>query len=217
MSPRAEFLLVVLGAFGYFILGSIFAFASPGTTPTITDGHLAFLVIFELLVLLVANSFLTIRGRPLHRLGLRPTLLGTIEGLGLASASYAGYVAVFSIATLASLPGDDLLASAPQVTPGLSIALILAVCVVNPLFEELLVCGYIVTSIRERGDVWTAVNISVAVRLSYHLYQGAIGILSIIPLGLCFAYWFSRTGRIWPVIVAHAIFDFAGLYFGSQH
>jgi membrane protease YdiL (CAAX protease family) len=33
----------------------------------------------------------------------------------------------------------------------------------------------------------------------------------IIPLGFIFAYWFARTGRLWPVILAHAIFDFIGL------
>jgi len=48
-------------------------------------------------------------------------------------------------------------------------------------------------------------------RLSYHLYQGAQGVVSIVPLGLVFTLWFARTGQLWPVIVAHAIFDFAAL------
>ena len=42
-------------------------------------------------------------------------------------------------------------------------------------------------------SVATAVNISAAIRLSYHLYQGVAGVLSVVPMGLLFAIWFART------------------------
>ena len=54
------------------------------------------------------------------------------------------------------------------------------------------------------------VHVSVAIRLLYHLYQGAIAI-GVVPFGLIFALWYRRTGRLWPVIVAHALTDFAAL------
>jgi uncharacterized protein len=57
----------------------------------------------------------------------------------------------------------------------------------------------------------TAVNISALIRLSYHLYQGAAGVLAVVPLGLLFGIWFARTRQLWPLIVAHAIMDFVGL------
>lgn len=217
LSPRAEFLVVLFGAFGYFILGSVLAFANPGPTPPISNGHLLFLLIFESLVLLVLGSFLSVRGRPLHRLGVTPTLRGTAEGVGLAVAAYAAYATVFLIAALI-LPSDSgLIAQGPPIAPGLSIVLIVAVAIVNPAFEELFVCGYIIAALRERRSFWTAVNVSIAVRLSYHLYQGTLGIISIIPLGFVFAYWYARTGRLWPVMIAHALFDFAALFLGSRY
>jgi membrane protease YdiL (CAAX protease family) len=55
------------------------------------------------------------------------------------------------------------------------------------------------------------VNVSVALRLVCHLYQGTLGVLSVIPVGLIFAYWYVRTGRLWPLIVAHALLDFISL------
>jgi CAAX protease family protein len=79
------------------------------------------------------------------------------------------------------------------------------------LNEELFLCGYIVTALKERDSSVTAVNVSVAIRLVYHLYQGAIGVLTIIPLGLIFSWWYARTGRLWPVLVAHAVFDLTSL------
>jgi uncharacterized protein len=82
---------------------------------------------------------------------------------------------------------------------------------VNPFFEELFVCGYLITVAKESGRPALGVNASIAVRLAYHLYQGGVGVLGIIPLGMIFAFWFSKTGRLWPVVVAHALADFEGL------
>ena len=78
---------------------------------------------------------------------------------------------------------------------------------VNPVFEEVFVCGYVITALKERFGLTTAVNVSAALRVSYHLYQGAVGVVGVAPLALLFAYWFGRTGRLWPLIVAHAIMD----------
>jgi uncharacterized protein len=57
----------------------------------------------------------------------------------------------------------------------------------------------------------TGVNVSVAIRLVYHLYQGAIGVVTIIPFGLIVTWWYARTGKLWPILVAHAAIDFMGL------
>ena len=50
----------------------------------------------------------------------------------------------------------------------------------------------------------------------YHFYQGALGVLSITPMGPLFAYWFARTGRLWPLVVAHALQDFTALVVDSR-
>lgn len=59
--------------------------------------------------------------------------------------------------------------------------------------------------------VSAAVAISVAIRVSYHLYQGIPGLIAVVPMGLLFGIWYARTRQLWPLIVAHAIFDFVGL------
>jgi len=84
------------------------------------------------------------------------------------------------------------------------------VSVVNPIFEETFVVGYVFAA-WQGASRWTAINISAAVRLTYHLYQGPIAVISILPLGIFFAWWLSSRGRLWPLILAHAGLDFIGL------
>jgi membrane protease YdiL (CAAX protease family) len=72
-------------------------------------------------------------------------------------------------------------------------------------------CEFIVTAAKKYNRSTAGINVSVAVRVLYHLYQGSIGVLGIIPVRLIFALWYARTGRLWPVFVAHALFDAIGL------
>jgi membrane protease YdiL (CAAX protease family) len=91
----------------------------------------------------------------------------------------------------------------------------LAVSLLNPVFEEVFVCGYVISALKERRGTTTAINVSAGIRVFYHFYQGALGILGITPMALIFAYWFARTGRLWPLIVAHAVSDFVALAVGG--
>jgi len=49
--------------------------------------------------------------------------------------------------------------------------------------------------------------ISVGVQVSYHFYQGWIMALGYIPLFAVFAVYYKKTGRAWPLILAHMVFD----------
>ncbi|MFD1296210.1 CPBP family intramembrane glutamic endopeptidase [Lysobacter gummosus] len=41
------------------------------------------------------------------------------------------------------------------------------------------------------------------IRIAYHLYQGSAGVVSIVPMGLAYAWLYARTGRLWPLVLAH--------------
>jgi len=56
-----------------------------------------------------------------------------------------------------------------------------------------------------------AVAISLLVRLSFHTYQGAVGLLAIGLLGLVLSIFYLRTQRLWPVLIAHGVLDFIAL------
>ena len=84
--------------------------------------------------------------------------------------------------------------------------LVVAVTVINPVFEEFLWLGYGVNAL-ERFGLGGACVISVALRTLVHAYQGAMAVVGILPLGIVMTLYYAGTRRLWPVIVAHAILD----------
>jgi membrane protease YdiL (CAAX protease family) len=74
--------------------------------------------------------------------------------------------------------------------------------------EEIVVCAYVLTRLRQLG--WTnsrALAAACVIRGSYHLYQGYGGFIGNAIMGLIFGWWFQRTRRVWPLIIAHSIID----------
>ena len=208
---RAEALIVVVGAFGYFLIGTACYLLGLRPGPAITEHHLQFLLLYETATFVILGSFLNVRGWTFKRVGLTPRLIDTFIGVGLALGAYAAYVAFWILAVAANLEPAYLNGARSLIDGHFALPTVLAVSILNPLFEEIFVCGYVITVAKESGHLALGVNASIAIRLAYHLYQGGAGVVGIIPLGLIFGVWFSRTGRLWPVVVAHGLSDFVAL------
>lgn len=91
----------------------------------------------------------------------------------------------------------------------------------NGFAEETVVVGYLITRLRQLGLSQTrAVWASSALRGTYHLYQGVGAGLGNVAMGLVFGYAWCRTGRLWPLVIAHGIIDtvaFVGYVLLSGH
>jgi membrane protease YdiL (CAAX protease family) len=215
-SGRTELVLVLLIAFGATVPRSLTALLLPDllvhrTSPPITNAALHSTLLYELAVMAILAMFLRVRGWTLERLGIRPTVRDSILGLGIFIGYYLAYV-VLVMAVLAVWPRFAQIAMSTHLVGGrLEWPTMLAVSLVNPVFEEVFVCGYVISALKERRGITTAINVSAGIRVFCHLYQGAVGVLGIVPMALIFAYWFARTGRLWPLIVAHALDDLFGL------
>ena len=91
----------------------------------------------------------------------------------------------------------------------------------NGVLEEVVVVGYLLTRLRQLG--WSngqALAASAVLRGSYHLYQGLGGFVGNFVMGLIFAWWFQRTRRVLPLVVAHFLLDvfaFVGYLYLRQH
>jgi membrane protease YdiL (CAAX protease family) len=78
----------------------------------------------------------------------------------------------------------------------------------NAWAEEVLVVGYLLTTLRRLGvSENRALAISAVLRGSYHLYQGIGGGVGNLLMGLVFGRVWQRTGRLWPLVGAHALID----------
>ncbi len=220
LSGRAELIIVLLVAFGVTIPRSVAALLAPDTLPSqasppITEAALHRLIGYEVVVLVALTVFLRARGWTRAGLGIRPSIRDSMVGLGFFVLCNLIYYAL-AIGLMSAWPTfAAAITSTRLVATGLELGSVLAVSVINPVFEEVFVCGYVVAALKERQGITTAVNVSAGIRVFYHFYQGAPGVIAIAPMALLFAYWFARTGRLWPLLVAHAIQDCVGLMMGT--
>jgi membrane protease YdiL (CAAX protease family) len=204
-------MIVILGAFGLPLVTTAYFLLNRSPIPPISEQRLEHLFIVEPIILVCLGTFLYVRGWTIERLGLKPSLRDTFIGFGLAIAAYVGLFALWVMLMAANLNPSYLGGGTSPVNGRLLIISVIAVSAINPVFEEVFVCGYIVTLARQKGRLALGVNASVALRLTYHLYQGGVGVVGIIPFGLVLAWWYGKTGRLWPAVVAHAATDLAAM------
>jgi len=97
---------------------------------------------------------------------------------------------------------------------GISLVSIAFVCL-NPFFEELMVRGYTMSEIiGSGGTAWMAIVISVAIQMSYHLYQGLAHAIVLTVVFAIFSIYYAQTRRIAPVVLAHLFMDVLALIRG---
>ncbi len=78
----------------------------------------------------------------------------------------------------------------------------------NAVLEEVIVVGYLVTRLQRLGwRVPAVIAASALLRGSYHLYQGFGPFVGNAIMGVIFAEWYRRGGRVLPLIIAHTILD----------
>jgi membrane protease YdiL (CAAX protease family) len=212
LPPRAEFAIVVLLAFGLFIASSFASLLLPAARAAYhTNGTLVGLLVYEAALLALLSLFLHARGWSVGKIGLALTLKNTGIGVLIFIVYYAVWIAVWFATVRLSVETARSMASTHVVPVGLSPFVAAPVAILNPLYEEVFVTGYVMTALKSDGNAWRAINASVLLRLLYHLYQGPLGVLATIPMGLIFAFWYARTGRLGPIIVAHALLDGSAL------
>lgn len=74
--------------------------------------------------------------------------------------------------------------------------------------EEVLMIGYLTARWRQAG--WhrvVAIVVNALIRGSYHLYQGFGGFISNMVFGFLLGWFYQKTRRLWPLIIAHTVID----------
>jgi uncharacterized protein len=214
LPPGVEFLVVIMWAFGLPIFTSILSIGQLQGAAVFSDAQMLGTVCFEIFVAASLVWFLRVREWTLEKVGLRVEGLGTLWGLALLVSCYALIFVFQRVAQALPVDMRVLLAQLPKSDGHLSMEIVFLLSVVNGVFEELFVAGYAITALQQVRGMWTAINVSTAIRVLYHLYQGPMAFLTIVPMGLLFGYVYARTRRLWPLIVAHVLLDIVGLLFG---
>ncbi|KAF1705914.1 CPBP family intramembrane glutamic endopeptidase [Pseudoxanthomonas sacheonensis] len=206
-----EFLIVVAIAFGFLIYSSVSAALAPVVEPSFSEGGLWGTVIYELFVLALLCPVLWLRGWKPQELGMELRSQDIWPAVGLLIACM---VANYPLTWVGDQMAEGINPSMDAMVAGrLSLSAVVVLSIINPIFEEVFVCAYVIRALERTRSQAFAVNISVAIRASYHLYQGPVGTIWVILVGLIFGWWFARTGRLWPAIIAHGLVDLLALMF----
>ncbi|MEU1900645.1 CPBP family intramembrane glutamic endopeptidase [Nocardiopsis dassonvillei] len=81
--------------------------------------------------------------------------------------------------------------------------------VTTALVEEPIVVGLLVVLLTAaRRPAWEVYTLAVLAKVAYHLTYG-LPVLALVPAALVIVWLYRRTGRLWPVILAHAAYNLA--------
>ncbi len=220
-SPQVLWLelgLVLLLAFAPGILSLLLASIGSVNDNSTTDQLLPAIVsgIFALFlswspVLLI--GYLLIRsgeGRRGIGLGRFDGRADGLVGLGLWIASF---VLVIVLARVFEFLGQNKVDFLPPELPlWFRIVEAFGIAITAGVTEEVVVRGYAQTRL-EQLKAPTAVILLLPTALwgLLHLYEGAGSAATIFCLGMLYAWYYHRTRRLWPLIIAHALFDLTQL------
>jgi membrane protease YdiL (CAAX protease family) len=210
MPDWLEIFIVITICFGISVYGSIRSFNSGAAFTKIefNDARILSSLIFEFIATIICLCFLWLRNYKIgERLKFEPSIKGTLLGIGLFFATYLVYIIL--IIVVFTIVGEQNIPVAQYVVT-VSLPLVAAISIINPLFEETFVMGYIFDKLEPHGALW-AITASVLIRTSYHLYQGWTGIISLLTIGLIFALVYWRYRNLWAFYFAHVLMDFTGL------
>jgi membrane protease YdiL (CAAX protease family) len=145
---------------------------------------------------------------PLRRIGLdgsrpgRDVAWGALLALGIGLPGLGLYAAGRALGVTAQV------VPVPDTTFWWTIPVLVLAALQNAALEEIVAVGYLMTRLRElRWGRWVVLLASAGLRGAYHLYQGFGQAAGNFAMGLVFGYWFQRTGRVLPLVIAHTLLD----------
>lgn len=199
----SEALLVVGMTFGLFILLSIRAVLDGFTVPPFSNAGLLWMVLVESALAAAAIAYLYARGYAIATLLPAPSLRGSVEGMALFLVTWliAGLVAMPFAGGQSAQPIEAMIAEAKVTMP-----VVVLMAMINGTFEEVFLLGFLLRGLRGYG-LSVALGATLLVRLLCHLYQGPLGPIWVMGVGLAFAVYYMRSTRLWPPVFAHMLFD----------
>jgi len=209
-TSRRLFWAIVGTCIGLFAVGAMFSLILRlPAQAMMTDARLVRMLMLEALLAAAWIPVLRRRGWSLGCISVAPEVLDLARGVGVLVVSYLAYWFAFTLVLLVFPTLPDFLRSL-QVGGAPSWWVVAMVSLLNPVAEEFLYLGFITNLVRSDG-LQVALLAGILARTAVHVYQGPVGLVSAIAMGLVFGIYYLRSDRIWPVVVAHSLSDFIAL------
>ena len=153
--------------------------------------------------------------------------------IGLGRIRWSDALGGLGLAALVGLPGLGLYVAARALGMSVSVVpsthenswwhipVLILLAFANGWAEEVIVVGFLLTRLQQlRVNPMVALVATSLLRGAYHLYQGWGAGLGNAAMGLVFGYTWRRTGRLWPLVIAHGVVDsvaFVGYILLANH
>ena len=129
-----------------------------------------------------------------------------VRGLGLAALVGIPGLGLYAVARALDL--NTTIAAANLTDAWWAVPVLVLAAAQNAVLEEVVMVGYLFTRWSQAGCSMSRILVSSAlIRGSYHLYQGFGGFVGNAVMGLAFGWLYTRTRRVMPLVIAHALLD----------
>lgn len=205
-SVPTEFCLVIFIGFGITTAGTLLwlidhvsAVPAPPTDLRLDNASVVEGVILRLVTLGIILWIGNIRGWSLKAFGLRLSWKNTAAGVLL-------FLAFLVIQRILGFAIREIFHGTVDFHRAIAMTLpfVILICVVNPVFEEALECGYFFQALQRHG-MWTPVFASAAFRSFLHASMGINGVVFMFAEGLLHGFVYWRWRQLWPLILAHGL------------
>ncbi|MCF8428418.1 MAG: CPBP family intramembrane metalloprotease [Bacteroidia bacterium] len=201
-----ELLLVLALGFGLFIYSSTQTILSANlvqTEQTYTNGDFVFILVYEILILGLIAGHLRFRKWTLQDFNLDFSIRYIGIGFILAALRFAiglPFQKILALIGITQLDGSI----EPNISLQLNLVLMLGMLVVNSIYEEVLLIGYLYKRLENFPPLFFLL-FSFIVRASFHTYQGWNAMPIVFALAMVLGCYYYKYKKLWPPILAHAI------------
>lgn len=197
-----EFLFVITIGFGIFIYSSSISLLEHSKNNSLKQDYsnfdFYFLILYEIIALVVIAYFLKRRKWTLKQFNLEFSPKYVIVAIVLAiirfSLNYFGVELSKSINIFSN--------NAPNISLQLNLLTIFLLLIVNSIYEEILLIGYIFHRLKKLNCL-IIILISFLLRFSFHTYQGLESIIFVFTISIVSGLYYIKYKKLWPIILAH--------------
>lgn len=201
-----EALLVLLFAFLYPLSTSLAYTIGIGVKlPNLTDAGSVALMGFELGVIGMFLLYWKARGSKFNELGVSVSKIDILYTVLLFVAIYLLFSAQYTIWVRFTRTAPS--QSGLELGGHLSPFSVLLMSIVNPIYEEIFLIGYLYSRLSKNMHWAFIALLSILVRVSYHTYQGFYSVIGIGLYGLVMATFYWKFRRLAPIVIVHGLLD----------
>ncbi len=211
-----EFTVILILTLGPFMFSEFFGGYITLFTIDSYSGGILSTCTTEVLILSPFLFYLFLRGWRLNDFRLTANLKTLFIGILLFFIIYLANYTYYYAHLVAQHP-DIPIHFIPSRQPTLAFTghinwlVLVTVGIIDPIYEELILMGYIFNQLEKKISTELAVCSVAALRVLMHLYLGSTSVLPFFVLGFGFSVAYAIERRLTSLIIAHVLYDIAAL------